>query len=81
MTERYVLFRALKNFGDFQVGDDAWLVMTRSMASLVAQHYLKVMWDPAWEVTSGNREDLQDRPDEEGQGSGDDPGASGPAGD
>ena len=78
---RLVLVMSLKFFDDFTLGELRWLYMTHRVAALVANDYLRVMWDPNWEVSDGNSDNLPDRLDQEVEGVRQGPGTEGPGGD
>lgn len=50
---RMVLVRALKNFNSHAVDDEFWLPMTEATAHLIVSHYLRLLWDPTWEMGYG----------------------------
>jgi len=45
-AERMVLAQALKNFDDWERGQEKWVWLTLSVAHLVANQYLRVVRDP-----------------------------------
>jgi hypothetical protein len=46
MAARLVLVRALKNFDQWQRGEEGWVRLTIGIAHLVANQYLTVVEDP-----------------------------------
>jgi hypothetical protein len=46
---RLVQVMPLKWFDDYEMGVPRWVYMTERIANLVANYYLKVIWDPAWD--------------------------------
>ena len=50
---RNVQVQAIKNYDNHAVGDIFWLPMTKATAHLIVNHYLRLMWDPTWELGYG----------------------------
>lgn len=46
---RLILVMPLKSFDDYVKDEPRWAQMTERIAHLVANYYLRVLWDPAWE--------------------------------
>lgn len=61
MGARTVLVRALKNYNQFERGDRVIMLMTLSVASLVADGYLEVIADP-WPPTSSTMPNSESKP-------------------
>ncbi len=53
LVERMVTVLPLKSFEDFQEGELATVWMSERLANLIANDYLRLMWDPLWEVPHG----------------------------
>jgi hypothetical protein len=56
---RDVKVRALKNYDNHAVGDEFWVPMTQGTAHLIVNHYLRLLWDPTWELGYGSGTDVQ----------------------
>lgn len=50
---RHVYVKAMKAYDNHEVGDLFYAPMTEATAHLIVDHYLELMWDPAWEVGYG----------------------------
>jgi hypothetical protein len=53
LVERLVTVLPLKSFEDFREGELATVWMSERLANLIANDYLRLMWDPLWEVPGG----------------------------
>lgn len=59
LTERMVIVLALKSFEGFTEGELATVWMSERIANLIANHYLRLMQDPLWEVNRGHKREDQ----------------------
>lgn len=53
LIERMVTVLALKSFEGFREEELATVWMSERLAHLIANNYLRLMWDPLWEVSHG----------------------------
>lgn len=49
-AEREVRVQALKGFDEFEAGGFYWVSMNQRTAELIVADYLKLLWDPLWEI-------------------------------
>ena len=49
-AEREVRVQALKSFEQYEAGKYYWIPMTQRTAELIVNDYLKLLWDPLWEI-------------------------------
>jgi hypothetical protein len=49
---RLVLVVPMKTFDDFERDVPRWVYMTERTANLIVLHYLRLVWDPAWDASS-----------------------------
>jgi hypothetical protein len=49
-ADRDVRVQALKSFDEFREGEYYWVPMSPRTAELIVADYLKLLWDPLWEI-------------------------------
>jgi hypothetical protein len=64
---RYVKVRVMKSFNELIAGEITSVPMTEATAHLIVDHYLELLWDPAWEVVYGASSDVSPPPQEREQ--------------
>lgn len=64
---RYVKVRVIKSYNGHTAGDITFVPMDEPTAHLIVDHYLELLWDPAWEVGYGASSDVSPPPQEREQ--------------